>query len=130
MEKQFVKYEIALKLKELGFDEVCLAVYFRNKFQLVKGFNINNVDLHVANQMDAILAPLWQQVIDWLVEKYNIYIDVKPVVFDDEPIYIYEIVDLKKGRLLNNINESFIDPNEAREQAILKIIELIENKIE
>ena len=28
MKEQFVTYEIALKLKELGFDEPCIAYYF------------------------------------------------------------------------------------------------------
>ena len=28
MEEQFVTYEIALKLKELGFDEKCLVWYY------------------------------------------------------------------------------------------------------
>ena len=121
MEKQFVKYEIALQLKELGFAEECLAYYCHDKSLI---FDVEKRDSYKYK----LWTPLWQQVIDWLVEKYNIYIDVKPVVFDDEPIYIYEIVDLKKGRLLNNINESFIDPNEAREQAILKAIELCQKE--
>ena len=30
MNKQFVTYEIALKLKELGFDEKCIASYYTN----------------------------------------------------------------------------------------------------
>jgi hypothetical protein len=29
MEEQFVTYEIALKLKELGFDEECFAIFFK-----------------------------------------------------------------------------------------------------
>ena len=128
MERQFVTYEIAKQLKELGFDECCLAVYFKDKFQLVKGFNINNVDLYVADEFGGILAPVWQQAIDWFREKYNIYINVEPVTFDDEPTYIFEIIDLKNGRLLNDINSSFIDPNEAREQAILKALELCQKE--
>lgn len=128
MKNQFCSYEIAKQLKELEFDEYCLAVYFKDKFQLVKGFNINNVDLHVANEFGGILAPLWQQVIDWFREKQNIYINIEPITFDDEPTYIFEIINLKNGMLLNDINSSFIDPNEAREQAILKALELCQKE--
>ena len=32
MKDQFVTYEIALKLKELGFDEECFAYYLDKKF--------------------------------------------------------------------------------------------------
>ena len=76
MEEQFVTYEISLKLKELGFDEECVAVYFKNKFQLVKGFHINKVDLHVADEMDSTLAPILQQVIDWLRNEHDIVIEI------------------------------------------------------
>ena len=137
MEKQFVTYEIALKLKELGFDEVCLAVYFRNKFQLVKGFNINNVDLHVANQMDAILAPLWQQCIDWFRDKHHTNIEINR--FPNISKWGFVVTDMtiipKQQTRKENINMSlkvadvrrFDEYFECREQAILKAIELCQN---
>ena len=125
MEKEFVTYEIALKLKELSFDEVCLAVYFNNKFQLVKGFNINNVDLHVANEIDAVLAPLWQQAIDWLREKYNIHISLGYSVH--HKLYNYRIdssVIMMKRIIYWDSNYEKL-----REQAILKALELINKTI-
>ena len=118
MEEQFVTYEIALKLKELGFDECCLAVYFKNKFQLVKGFNINNVNLHEASEMGAILAPLWQQVIDWLREELNIHLYLPKSVYGG---YVY-VVDSKYS---DTIYKDYYD---AREQAILKAIELCQKE--
>ena len=136
MKEQFVSYEIALKLKELGFDECCLAVYFKDKFQLIKGFNINNVDLHVANEMDAILAPLWSQVIDWFLINYNIWIivDTSLIKFykDDElqpPKFQFIIEDLNNrdaDYMFHSADEDlfYFDYKEAREQAILKAIEL------
>ena len=136
MKEQFVSYEIALKLKELGFDECCLAVYFKDKFQLIKGFNINNVDLHVANEMDAILAPLWSQVIDWFLINYNIWI-----IVDTSLIKFYKNDELQPSKFqfviedLNNRDADYMfhsadeelfyfDYYDAREQAILKVIEL------
>ena len=136
MKEQFVSYEIALKLKELGFDECCLAVYFKDKFQLIKGFNINNVDLHVANEMDAILAPLWSQVIDWFLINYNIWISVDTSLIkfykDDElqpPKFQFIIEDLNNrdaDYMFHSADEDlfYFDYKEAREQAILKAIEL------
>ena len=124
MKEQFVTYEIALKLKELRFDECCLAVYFKNKFQLVKGFNINNVDLHMANEMDAILAPLWQQVIDFFREKYNIQIEI--LWRGDMNAFNYKIGTFQYGTyIFSDKDWKFEEYYEAREQAILKAIELI-----
>lgn len=68
MEKEFVTYDIALKLKELGFDEECLGAYMGHKLVIV-GDNLiqTNVTAYEANNY--IKAPLWQQVIDWCDSK-------------------------------------------------------------
>ena len=36
MQKQFVTYEISLKLKDLGFDEKCLGCYVNNELEIHK----------------------------------------------------------------------------------------------
>jgi hypothetical protein len=59
MEKEFVTYEIALKLKELGFEEECLA-YFEDK-ELTLG------RLSSVGKKRYLIAPLWQQAIDWFL---------------------------------------------------------------
>ena len=146
MEEQFATYEIALELKELGFDEECIASYYTNikenntaKYDVRKKLNASFDYNAFTDEDDSgyirnsdkeyyISAPLWQQVIDWFREKQNIYINIEPITFDDEPTYIYEIINLKNGMLLNDINSSFIDPNEAREQAILKALELCQKE--
>lgn len=65
MEKEFVTYDIALKLKELGFDEECLGAYMGHKLVIV-GDNLiqTNVTAYEANNY--IKAPLWQQVWSFL----------------------------------------------------------------
>ena len=78
MEEQFVTYEIALKLKNLGFNEGCLAIFYRGKFMngriepyvwnLVNSIKTNSD----SNNLDIVTAPLWQQTIDWFREKYRI----------------------------------------------------------
>ena len=146
MEEQFATYEIALELKELGFDEECIASYYTNikenntaKYDVRKKLNASFDYNAFTDEDDSgyirnsdkeyyISAPLWQQVIDWFREKQNICINIEPITFDDEPTYIFEIINLKNGMLLNDINSSFIDPNEAREQAILKALELCQKE--
>ena len=135
MEEQFATYEIALKLKELKFDEECLCTYAKNDKRFMRNPGTNMLDEPIEDapyywqnskvHESVICAPLWQQVIDWFREKQNICINIEPITFDDEPTYIFEIINLKNGRLLNNINNSFTDTNEAREQAILEALELI-----
>lgn len=58
MKDQFVPYESAVKLKELGFNEPCLAFYDCSK---AFTYSPNNSKIYTIK----ILAPLWQQVFDW-----------------------------------------------------------------
>lgn len=72
MKNQFVTKEIALKLQELGFEEECMAEYL-DKGELSDivgdgGFYISPYH---------ILAPLWQQAIDWFREKHSVFVGVE-----------------------------------------------------
>jgi hypothetical protein len=79
MKEQFVTYEIAIKLKEKGFDEPCISKYEENYLCQDFSFDICNDDTWITNSKlhskdKYCAAPLWQQVIDWLREKRNIHI--------------------------------------------------------
>ena len=90
MEKQFIPYEQALELKELGFNEECLALWQstrkgepyinincpQNIKALLSG-RINNSDVEYI-----VSAPLWQQAFDWLWNKTGRYII--PIPNDDK----------------------------------------------
>ena len=91
MKEQFVPYEIALKLKEKGFNETCLAYYNKlpnhKEFQL---FGLNTpgqseyTNRSLWNKKDyACAAPLWQQVIDWFREKHQIEIVLSGITVYD-----------------------------------------------
>lgn len=128
MKKEFVTYEIALKLKELGFDEPCLASYYHAGRHL-------DIDEYIKHGEYTLLAPLWQQVIDWIREKHNIHIEIELTDNTMQFYYQYCIVDSKnrechdedmidQATRIYNYNERFNTYEEAREQAILKVIEL------
>ncbi len=68
MIKEFVPYEQALALKELGFDEECFSFYNTNEMLISTEFLWKN---SYSNGAD-IVAPLYQQAFRWLKEKYNL----------------------------------------------------------
>lgn len=72
MEDQFVPYKLAVKLKELGFNEVCFG-YFRNP-ELLRMFNMQKYkgDHHIVDKYDYVKAPLSQQAFDWFRIKHNL----------------------------------------------------------
>ena len=122
MKNQFVTYEIALKLKELGFDEECFCTYHnaelsRNPSHKIDATPIQGKPYIWKNSKfhnSIVCAPLWQQVIDWLREEHNIHLYLPKSVYDG---YVY-VVNSKYSDTIYN------DYYDAREQAILKAIEL------
>ena len=68
MNKEFIPYEEALALKELGFDEECLDLYWYNTKHWRKGTLVSsNIAEHTKD--DCITAPLYQQAFRWFREK-------------------------------------------------------------
>ncbi len=62
MENEFIPYEEALALKELGFDEECLFSWV----ETMKGWKLD------VGQWKDISAPLYQQAFRWFREKKNL----------------------------------------------------------
>ena len=120
MKKQFVTYEIALKLKELGFDEECFGRYEGTDYYLEKWNGVKLEPTHTTSQntfsWQLASAPLWQQVIDWFREKHKIRVCNLVNIYIEATFIIYHSTDVE-----------VIDGNDfykTREQAILKAIEL------
>ena len=67
MTKEFVTYEQAIALKELGFDEPCFG-YFSYEELIIEGRYKNS------EHGRSISAPLYQQTFRWFREKYDLRI--------------------------------------------------------
>ena|ERR1035437_146835 len=76
MKNQFVSYNMALKIKELGFDEPCFGIWINRGTQVDVMYVAKQDDAWMAEQNEGILAPIWQQVLHWFREKHQIYIEV------------------------------------------------------
>ena len=70
MEKEFLPYDESLALKELGFDEQCLALYDLDGKITIEFVNWKNAVNRKNNYL--ISAPLYQQAFRWFREKYNL----------------------------------------------------------
>jgi len=71
MEKEFVPYQQALELKELGFDELCFATYQNPSKSLVR-VDADSEGVKNSNFVKFITAPLYQQIFRWFREKYGL----------------------------------------------------------
>jgi hypothetical protein len=128
MEKEFVNYEQALALKELGFDEKCIAKYTIVPEDDINWFSIaeqtisdgkqlfggsKNYNTKLYNDEGTISAPLKQQVFRWFREKYDAHIHPRRIMPN---VYIAEY-----GLWAS---KSFDTYEEAENACIDKLIEL------
>jgi hypothetical protein len=146
MKEQFVPYEIAILLKEKGFTDECMASYdisltaqedeedgFSGSFgwekgevTFNKGYFANGVPYCDFSNEHWLYcaAPLWQQVIDWLLDKYMIHVSIYP-------IHEYWEGDLRKvdkevnSSFYNLLEKEYKHRKEARQAAIEKALTLI-----
>jgi hypothetical protein len=131
MEKEFVSYEVALKLKELGFDEPCFTYYYEltSNLRTHLGVDINNAWTYSGNKkLGFTLAPLYQQVFKWLRNKYGIDFSINTTYSRYN-----ENTSKKYSGVIDNktvfINVGFYDTYEEAELAGLqKMIKIIEKE--
>lgn len=73
MEKEFVPYQEAMELKELGFDEACICMY--NGYKHLKGNIIGSIDgdyIKKEKWDERLPAPTFSQSFRWFREKHDI----------------------------------------------------------
>ena len=131
MEKEFVPYEIALALKELGFDEPCFAIYYQGKFMNGKIEHyvwnlVNSIKTNTdTNSIDIVTAPLYQQAFRWLRKKYKLDGWVVPYFSLDGKKYSYLILNEKMRSLEDELNVGNYE--EAELECLKKLIEVVKN---
>jgi hypothetical protein len=71
MKQEFVPYEQALKLKQLGFDEPCLSIYDKDSVlqRSLLEYPIINSKNGFHEHWNIITAPLYQQAFRWFRDK-------------------------------------------------------------
>ena len=130
MKREFVPYELALKLKELGFDEPCLFLYNSTDddpkpflASPPEAMDWNTLYIEKTNK-HLMSAPTFSQCFRWFREKYDIIHNIDRI-FKDEFGYIITPGDKQP------INAFNFNSHEEAEIACLEyLIELVESKSE
>ena len=71
MEKQFVSFEIALQLKELGSSDNCFAYYNINRSLCI--YQQEDPSITIEQPDTIVEAPLYQQAEQFLRDNFNVY---------------------------------------------------------
>jgi hypothetical protein len=138
MEKEFVTYELALRMKTLGFDEPCFGYYYRKEIDLFESCKIQERtnSSYVKEFMDKedCVAPTWQSAFRWFREKYDLHI-----LIDTGILGYYGHLKINPiGKLSSQIKQEWINTEEfpfktyeeAEIACLEKLIEIVETKTE
>ena len=127
MKEQFVTYEIALKLKELGFNEPCFAFYglSRDDYKTIRLSIFQNLktdylpDIH---HLDVTCdAPLYQQAFRFFRAKYMLSGEI--YIFKN--IWNFDIEDISNSiQLYTSDIMCYNSYEEAELECLVKLIEI------
>ena len=129
MEKEFIPYEQALELKELGFDEPCFAVYI-DKTLIMEDDWLYSTNQDTFIESSNFTAPLYQQAFRWFREKYDLFgcIDLQVCTLSHWFIRIDKI-EINDYLYHSEDNDMRFNTYEEAELACLKkLIEIVKNK--
>jgi hypothetical protein len=118
MKDEFVPYELASKLKQLGFDEPCMRYYSKDGSLITR-----------LTQQEECSAPLFQQAFRWFREKYGIMHRLTSYAFgyqihlDNTADFDFEFVDRRYDSSID-----YKTYEEAELACLDKLIEIVETK--
>jgi hypothetical protein len=123
MEKEFAPYELALRMKQLGFDEPCLGIHIEwenEEIETCLMFCAKQDNASMASDNGGVLAPTFSQAFRWFRTNYGYWSYIKEATKGTCRFYI-EKFDEKF------FNSDIIDSYEEAELACLeKLIEIVE----
>ena len=124
MENEFVDYNLALRIKQLGFDKPCLAFYQVENFE-EKPCGVDDKDEYLRTGFATCknseipehftAAPTWQSAFAWFREKYGVY--MVPKKYDETKWWV------EWGSWTSKVCESF---EEAQQACLEKLCEIVE----
>jgi len=136
MNKEFITYEQALALKELGFDKPCFGYYFGKdkEVYLLDGQMLHLPDGKMSDPFEVSLdskvmfrAPLHQQAFRWFREKYELHSFIQSDYSWNISGGIWDLNGYKDSRY-DWDSQSFNTYESAEQDCLDKLIEIVKNK--
>ena len=122
MNKEFIPYEQALELRQLGFNEHCFGKW--QNLKIGKNLVVDEEDrIYDISMLGAdIKAPLYQQAFRWFREKHRLFNQINIHTY-----FIYDISndEFKMIRKYYKVTNTY---EEAELACLRKLIEIVKNK--
>ena len=134
MEKEFVPYELGLRMKQLGFNEVCFSYFLNGILQPT----LNPKDYSAFEEVTGIrlkyfeyvLAPTWQSAFKWFREKYELHSCIHSDYTWNISGGIWDLNEYKGSRYDWDYSNNYSTYEEAELSCLTKLIEIVESKTE
>jgi len=137
MTQEFIPYEQALELKELGFDEPCFGTYLSSfqsdwkVYELILEMGMNEEfedNRNVYLLEGACSAPTFSQAFRWFREKHNLHSCVAPAYQDEISKVIVYWFWIQGFDSFEDEDINYKTPEEAELNCLLKLIEIVKTK--
>ena len=106
MNNEFIPYEQASQLKDLGFSNPCVACY--DKLDMLSTYSNIFEPKNYNNSAYCTSAPLYQQVFRWFRDEHDLHVQIRRENYFHKSKYEYYHFDISKG--LENDIEFFKRP--------------------
>ena len=133
MEKEFVPYGLALRMKALGFDEPCLGYYAGDILCTGQPQEIHldedgNYKKSKTESFPITVAPTFSQVFKFFRDNYRLSV----LIYDCLDDYIGEIVEwtLTDDKIIHEVPNRIETYEETELKSLEKLIEIVESKSE
>jgi hypothetical protein len=114
MEKEFVPYELALRMKALGFDEKCIMHWWKGKLSYYQMGDFSPT--HTS-------APLYQQAFRWFREKHDLGHMINGIGHESFIMNIAGVLHIFNAFEFNTYEEAEL-------ACLEKLLEIVESKSE
>ncbi len=123
MKKEFIPYEQALALKELGFDEPCIAIYSnanpKTGLYTLKKYRLKLIK-QASQKYNGVKAPLYQQAFRWFRDEHGMSGSIQI----EHDAYQWSIFEEGETSGLASDNWDGTDYEEAELACLEKLIEM------
>jgi len=127
MNKEFVPYEEALSLKELGFDEPCFGYYTEDKIWRPASYSFEGTEYPFNSIWPYPTSPTYSQAFKFFREKHDLDYNIYPHTEQFKRSYLANIfVGTEEKRIVteNRVSIRFYSKEEAELECLRKLIQI------
>jgi hypothetical protein len=132
-EKEFVTYELSLRMKALDYDEPCMAIYSnanpKTGLYTLKKYRLKLIK-QTSQKNKGVKAPTWQSAFRWFREKYELHSCIHSDYTWNISGGIWDLNEHKGSRYDWDYSNNYSTYEEAELSCLEKLMEIVKTKTE